>query len=223
MFFMLKMLRSGLPEERDYLDCILNESMICYIKEKTRKWVTNVNRFILPENLRKGYEEIKSKNLSFEKLYKLLENYVYEHFSIMPDLKSLVKTLEKEQEKVLIYAKSKDEADKMAAEIANVSRFPDISGNHVAVAYSEGTYGLNNLVKFTCILTRPPEPDKLPQMKGRLDRPGQLKDNLRLEYFLIGDTVEEGLLVRLEIANKFLNEYIMPLAKFYEIAVGKKN
>ena len=70
-------------------------------------------------------------------------------------------------------------------------------------------------------MSRPPEPDKLPQMKGRLDRPGQEKETLRLEYFLIEDTVEEGLLIRIEVANKFLNDYIMPLAKFYEIAVGK--
>lgn len=38
LFYMLKMLRSGLPEVKDYLDCILNESMICYINEKTRKY-----------------------------------------------------------------------------------------------------------------------------------------------------------------------------------------
>lgn len=220
---MLKMLRSGLPEVKDFLDCILNESMVCYIKEKTRKWVTNTNRFILPEALRKGYEDLKSKNISIEKLYKLLESYIYDNFSIMPELKNLVKRLEGENEKLLIYAKSKNEADEIAGEIAHVTRFPDIAGRHVVVAYSEGTYGLNNLVKFSCILTRPPEPDKLPQMKGRLDRPGQEKEVLRLEYFLVGDTVEEGLLVRLEIANKFLNDYIMPLAKFYEIAVGKKS
>ena len=223
MFFMLKMLRSGLPEEKDFLDCILNESMICYINEKTRKWITNVNRFKLPENLRKGYNEIKGKSIALEKLYRLLENYLYENFSIIDDLKSLLKKLETEKEKVLIYAKSKNEADDFAAKMPNVSRFPDISGRHVAVAYSEGTYGLNNLVKFTCILSRPPEPDKLPQMKGRLDRPGQEKETLRLEYFLIEDTVEEGQIIRIEVANKFLNDYVMPLAKFYEIAVGKSN
>ena len=57
-------------------------------------------------------------------------------------------------------------------EIPNVTRFPDLSGTHVAISYAEGTYGLNTLVKYNTLLTRPPEPDKLPQMKGRLDRPG---------------------------------------------------
>jgi superfamily II DNA or RNA helicase len=42
MFFMLKMLRSGLPEIKEYLDCILGESMICFIAEKSRHWLTNV-------------------------------------------------------------------------------------------------------------------------------------------------------------------------------------
>lgn len=219
MFFMLKMLRSGLPEEKEYLDCILNESMVCYINEKTRKWVANINRFQLPEDLRKGYDEIRRRNLSFEKLYQLLESYIYENYSIIKELALLIRRLEISNEKALIFMKSKLEADEISFNIPNVTRFPDIRGPHIVVAYSEGTYGLNNLVNCSCIVTRPPEPDKLPQMKGRLDRPGQKKEVLRLEYFLIGDTVEEGLLIRLDIANKFMNDYIMPMARFYEIAV----
>jgi len=44
-------------------------------------------------------------------------------------------------------------------------------------------YG-HSLVKFNSIVTRPLEPDKLPQMKGKLDIPGQIKEVLRLDCFL---------------------------------------
>ena len=66
---------------------------------------------------------------------------------------------------------------------------------------------------------RPPCPDHLPQMKGRLDRPGQDSDELFIEFFYISNTIEEGLLSRMDIANHFSTRYIMPLALFYDMAV----
>lgn len=121
---------------------------------------------------------------------------------------------------MLIYARSKAEADEIAEVVPRVSRYPDQSEKHVVISYAEGTYGLNTLICYNTILTRPPEPDKLPQMKGRLDRPGQTKDDLHLEYILVGDTIEEAWLLRLEVAAKFLSEYIMPIAEFYDAAVN---
>jgi hypothetical protein len=58
-------------------------------------------------------------------------------------------------------------------------------------------------------------------MKGRLDRPGQTEETLRIEYFIIENTIEEADLFRLEVARKFMNDYIMPLEKFFDYAVGK--
>lgn len=55
-------------------------------------------------------------------------------------------------------------------------------------------------------------------MKGRLDRPGQNSETLKMHYYIVGDTIEEALIFRLEMAQKAVNEYIMPLAQFYEIA-----
>ena len=59
-------------------------------------------------------------------------------------------------------------------------------------------------------------------MKGRLDRFGQLESKLNLEYFIISDTIEEANLIRLDIANNFHANYIMPLAEFYDIALERK-
>lgn len=44
---------------------------------------------------------------------------------------------------------------------------------------------------------------------------------MRIEYFIIENTIEEADLFRLEVARKFMNDYIMPLAKYFDYAVGK--
>jgi hypothetical protein len=89
---------------------------------------------------------------------------------------------------------------------------------HSVLSYSEGTYGLNDLVIYDTILMRPPEPDKLPQIKGRLDRPGQKNKHLTVQYILLKNTIEEASLIRIEHCNAFYNNYLMPLADFYDLA-----
>lgn len=222
MFYMLKMLDSGLPETKDYLDTILNECMVCFLNENKRAWLTDVTRYDLNKNLREKYDKIKKMNISSEKLYIYLSKMVNEN-DFVKSFVSKIRELEKDKKnRCLIYAKSKDEADNIAKGLESIGRYPDISKNHTVVSYSEGTYGLNDLVGFNCIVTRPPEPDKLPQMKGRLDRPGQKEKTLKIEYILTKDTIEEAMFLRLEIANHFYKKHIIPLAEFYDIAVGRK-
>ena len=60
----------------------------------------------------------------------------------------------------------------------------------------------------------------MPQMKGRIDRPNQKDNVLYLEYFIIENTIEEASLIRLDIANNFMNAHIMPLAEFYDLALS---
>jgi hypothetical protein len=64
-------------------------------------------------------------------------------------------------------------------------------------------------------------PDLLPQIKGRLDRSGQKSKILDLEYVLLDEcSVEEISLFRLDMANNFYNNYIIPIAEFYDMAVN---
>jgi hypothetical protein len=99
-----------------------------------------------------------------------------------------------------------------------IKRYPE-KGNHTVLSFTEGTYGLNDLIIYDTILMRPPEPDKLPQIKGRIDRPGQKSKDLQIRYLLLKDTVEEASLMRLELCNSFYNNYLMPLAEFYDMAI----
>jgi hypothetical protein len=62
---------------------------------------------------------------------------------------------------------------------------------------------------------KPPEPDKLPQMKGRLDRPEQMATKLYIEYIVIADTIDEIYIISLQIANNFYSSHIIPLVNYY--------
>lgn len=220
LFYMIKMLRAGLPESKEYLDTLLSETIVCNVTENKRVWNTNINKFKLDDGLRKQYDEILMQDISSEQLYVKLNKLIYDCFDYIGCFKNIIEKIG--NRKALIYAKSKDEADKICLIIENVTRYPDKTGQHVVLSYAEGTYGLNDLVIYNTIITRPPESDKLPQMKGRLDRPNQKSNNLYIEYILTENTIEEAGLLRLELCNTFYKNHIMPLADFYDLAVGMK-
>lgn len=221
LFYMIKMLNTGLPENKRYLDAILAESIVMNVPLKTREWKESYNPFQLSTKMRKDYQEILGQNLASDKMYVKLQSFLFDNFDYQQAFADVIKRCEKDKRRCLIYTRSKEEADQFA-EIKNVTRFPDVSGRHLAISYTEGTYGLNHLVYLDTIVTRFPEPDKLPQMKGRLDRPNQQNDKLKIEYIYIDETIDRAGMLRLEMANNFYTDYLMPLAEFYDIAVGKK-
>ena len=51
LFYMLKMLRTGIPEKIEYLDSILSESMVCNITENNRKWISDITKYELSKNI----------------------------------------------------------------------------------------------------------------------------------------------------------------------------
>lgn len=222
LFYMIKMLNSGLPETKEYLDAILAESIVSNVPLKTREWKVNFNPFKLSLKIRKEYDAILEKDLSSEKLYIKLQGFLFDNFDYIAVFDDVIKKCEKDKRRCLVYTRSKDEADLLSQSIKNATRYPDVSGTHLVISYTEGTYGLNNLIYLDTIVTRFPEPDKLPQMKGRLDRPNQINNVLYIEYVYIDNTIDRAGMLRLEMANRFFNDYIMPLADYYDIAVGKK-
>lgn len=222
LYYMLKMLHSGFPERKEYLDVILLETIVSQVSSVQRKWLSSVHRFRLPSKTRTLYDTISSNDLSIEKKYtKLSSLLVRDKHAVRHTtrkLSELIHSLEARGSKCLIYARSVDEA-RIWSDAMDIPIYPKKS-THCIVTYNDGTYGLNDLVAYDTIVMRPPVPDKLPQIKGRLDRPGQKSNQLYLEYFVYGDTLEEGLLIRMELAGNFIKKYIMPLSKFYDISVN---
>jgi len=221
LFYMIKMLNTGLPENKKYLDAILAESIVLNIPIKTREWISTYHPFDLIPSVRKLYDELLDTDLNSDKLYIKLQTFLFDNFDYVSAFQDVINKCTKDKRRCLVYAKSKHEADLLSTKIKNLSRFPDLTGRHLVISYTEGTYGLNNLIYLDTIITRFPEPDKLPQMKGRLDRPNQLSNILHIEYIYIQDTIDRGGMIRLEMANNFYNDYLMPLAEFYEISLGK--
>lgn len=229
LLYMLKMLQTGIPENQIYLDTLLTEHMVCNIKENDRVWTTNISRIEMNKKTKKIYDETlrKSNGSSYEKIYNNLLKVINDNIDYVDLIMNEIKMIEKEnpKNKILIYAKSKEEADNIALRMEdNVWRFGQEKSNkrHTVLSYAEGTFGLNSLTNHNVILTRPVEPDRIVQMKGRLDRMGQQEKILNIRYILIKDTIEEAGIYRLELANHFHKNYIMPLAEFYKIAIEKK-
>ena len=220
LYYMLKMLQTGLPEGREYLDCILVESIVSKVSVMKRKWSTNINYFELDAVSRKEYELINEKTMAVDAKYSKLDSYLTStdrvNNILIGELKKLLTRMEKGGHRCLIYAKSKNEAVKWS-EALGIELYP-VKGKHTIVTLNDGTYGLNDLVIYDTIVMKIPAPDKLVQIKGRLDRPGQKAQDLHIEYFIFKDTVDEGLIIRMNMCSGFVKTHIMPLSKFYKVS-----
>lgn len=223
LLYMLKMLNTGLPETKDYLDTILYDSIKVNLPETKRNWDESIYKKQLGTQFYSGYNIINQMDIPNELKYIKLSQYIRDSVNYIGIFRDYIGQLSKSdgKTKLLIYATSKKEAELLSG-IDGVGLYPDITKTHVVVSYANGTYGLNDLVGFNHILSRPPEPDKLPQMKGRLDRPGQVANDLSISYIIIANTIEEAHYSRLEICNRFYSNHIMPLSDFYTLAVDVK-
>ncbi len=221
LLYMLKMLQCNLPETKEYLDTILTDSIKVHLPQVKRDWSEVVIREKLDDAKRVQYDNILKSELSNEVKFIRLQKFIHENVDYINIFKKYIGELEKEDSKVklLIYAESKAEAETISKSIGDVGLYPDISKKHVVVSYANGTYGLNDLVGFNRIISRPPEPDKLPQMKGRLDRPGQKEDKLGIYYLVLENTIEEAKYLRIDLCNRFYSNHIMPLGDFYSMAL----
>ena len=222
LYYMLKMLRTGLPERKEYLDTILLESIVSQVSKISRKWFSKFNYFELDNKSKIKYDEIDRKDLNTEAKFSKLTSFLISNdgvnYCVTEQLKKLIKKLERKGRQCLIYARAVQEAELWSNNLG-IPIYPK-KGTHCIITYHDGTYGLNDLVIYDTIVMRPPQPDKLPQIKGRVDRTNQRSDNLYIEYFVIKNTIEEGLILRMNIASNFVQNYIMPLSKFYDISVN---
>ena len=222
LYYMLKMLKTGLPERKEYLETILLESIVSQISKVTRKWSSNFNYFELDKRSRTTYNLLNSSNFKTEIQFAKLNSFLIQDINVInqvnAQLKALIRDLDNKNHKCLIYARAAAEAKEWSAYL-KIPIYP-IKGKHCIITFNDGTYGLNDLVRYDTIVMRPTPPDKLPQIKGRLDRFGQKSNRLYIEYFVLDNTIEIGLILRMEIASQFLQKYIMPLSKFYDISVN---
>ncbi len=218
LFFMLKMLCTGLPTKSEYLDTILNTAIGANIKINRIKWDITVHKIKLDDKFYEGYKQSKVTD-KFES-YIRLKKYLSNNINFEKIAYEKINHLLKEKRKILFYVESDSQQETFIKYVQDNKLvwgfYPDISKDVCIISKHKGTYGINNLVKYDTIVMKPPEPDKLPQIKGRLDRPNQKALKLYLEYLVIADTIEEIDIVKLELANGFYQGHIIPLANYYD-------
>ena len=220
LFYMLRMLRTGLPEKHAYLDAILAESITCHLPENTPwHWVEETRRMPLDDETRQKYERTRNATGPAKMIYGRLDALLVESFDFASHVLPMLNQLN-EGSRALIFARSAREAAHLARAHDAISLFPDISKRHVVTTTAQAARGVNTLVDLNVLMTRPVEPDLVPQMKGRLARPRQQDSHLRWIWLVIEKTIEEAKLERNRLAEKFHDEHIMPLANFYEHALA---
>ncbi len=213
LYYMLKMLQTGLPEQKEYLDAILLESIVSQVSTIKWRWTSEFNYFEMDEKNMEKYKLIENSSLSLEAKYAKLNSFVVKYKNIEP-----LRRLIDKHERCLIYARASEEASDWSEKL-NIPLYPK-KGKHCIVTYHNATFGINDLIEYTTIVMRPPMPDSLSQIKGRLARPGQKSMDLKIEYFVLKDTIEEGLILRLNISSQFVHQYIMPLATYYDVCIN---
>jgi len=219
LFFMLKMFQLKIPSKPEYLDTILNIAICANIKVNQTKWIETIHKIKMDDDFYIQYSKHKKTNK--KESYLELKKFMFENVDWEKIIIDKTKELIGLGRKVLIFVESENQLDKLTEFVNNKNFnltwgfYPDISKNICVISKHKGTYGINNLIKYDTILMKPPEPDKLPQIKGRLDRPGQTSIKLFIEYILIEDTIDEIDLVSIQVANNFYSSHIIPLANYY--------
>ena len=207
------MLNCNLPETKEYLDTILIDSIKVNLPITKRIWHEDIIKVEMSKDFYNKYNKINNSEISNEKKYIELKKYIRDNVDYIKLFTTYIAN--NSNKKLLIYASSMEEAQNISK--MDVGLYPDISKRHVVVSYAVGTYGLNNMIAFNHILTRPPEPDKLPQMKGRLDRMGQKENELNITFIMLMNTIEEMEYMKLELCNNFYSNHIMPLSELFNL------
>ncbi len=127
------MLRTGLPERREYLDAILLESIVSKISSSKRKWISNFNYFTLDDETRKLYTQIDRSSMStevkFAKMTSLLISSSKTNLVLVNQLSTLIKQMESQKHRCLIYARANEEANFWSQHL-NIPIYPE-KGNIV--------------------------------------------------------------------------------------------
>lgn len=199
---MMTITRTVIPNDAKYADLMILEKVTSSMAVDRREFIENVHNYFDKQQKQKSHINFRSDPTITAKI-----------------LGQVMNSLPQDRMCVL-YANSENEAKVWSKEF-NIPIFVADDDNissykHIITTTKKGTVGLNSLVKFNTIVTRPPTPDKITQLKGRLDRPGQEHPQLYMEYLII-DRADFIAHKNLNKALKFVNESIKPIAEHFTV------
>lgn len=216
LFYLLKMLDTGIVEKHEYLDTILNTAINANIIISKRKWFISEEKIKLDKKFYKKYNKIKSQELEHNTKYIELKNMINKVNWIEIIISNLNKLLE--ENKLIVYFSDSEREIKLLKEYNHpeICFYPDISKKICCVNIHKASHGVNNLIKYNTILTKPVSNDIEIQIKGRLDRGNNTHIDLYLRYLVISDTIMELDMIKKDIGNSFYKNHIEVLASLYE-------
>jgi len=181
-----------------------------------------------------------SSSSSPRDLYVTLKKFLREHFepeTLIDAVVDRVKKLRRRGRRVLVFANTERELERIltklpdAVTLADVRRrqatrarpdfdlehdVDDTQGRPLALTVADGSHGLNLQDRADSVVCRPQPGDVLEQMKGRVDRPGQSRQNLELVVVVAEGTVEEAEAANVRLCGQFFRQYLDPLAKTFQ-------
>ena len=216
LFYLLKMLNTDIIERNEYLDTILNTAINANIITSKRQWFIKTHNIDESDEFYLEYNKIKNSKLDTNTKYielKKLINKINWIDIIIQKLTSLLK----ENHKIIYFSDSERELKLLKEKKhSKICFYPDISKDICCINIHKGSHGINNLIKYDTILSKPVTNDIEIQMKGRLDRGNNKHNKLYLIYLVISDTIMELDMVKKEIGNNFYKNHIEALAVLYD-------
>ena len=245
LFYMIRMLRSPLPREQCFLTTTLVEHIVCYVPRNRRSWKLAFEAVALDAKTAQSYEASLSNfqrkapaDQDQRSLYVSLKQLLAAHYEpeTLPHAvaAAAVRLLAKGR-RPLIFANTEKELLRILDVMPNARRWQgrprvDGSGAGAAVPKAHGRHtpsalvvtihaaaqGLNLQHEADCIICRPQPGDRLEQMKGRIDRPGQARKDLDLIVLMAQGTVEEAEAANIRLCGTFFRHYISPHSRQFE-------
>jgi hypothetical protein len=236
LFYMIRMLRSPIPREQKFLTTTLVEHIVCYVPKNRRTWKLTYQGVPLED---KAGTEYSSMLTNFHRkppgeqdhrtLYVSLKHLLTTHYE--PDtlpraVAAAAQRLISKGRRPLIFANTEKELVRIFKHLPCARRWSgqrgsageeEGGGSALVVTLHAAAQGLNMQHAADCIICRPQPGDRLEQMKGRIDRPGQRRHELELLVLMAASTVEEAEAANIRLCGSFFRHYIAPHSRQFEL------
>jgi len=146
----------------------------------------------------------------------------YEPTTLIDGYKVVTEKLIRRGRKPLLFANTDTELKRIMACLKNGRTWgksgpePSDSNGPIVVTIHSASQGINFQAHADVIISRPQPGDVLEQMKGRIDRPGQPRNDLELYILMAENTVEEVEAANIKLCGSFFRMHIAPHSTKYE-------
>lgn len=241
LFYMIRMLRSPIPREQKFLTTTLVEHIVCYVPKNRRTWKLTYQGVPLEDKAGAEYSSMLTNfhrktpsKQDHRSLYVSLKHLLTTHYE--PDtlpraVAAAAQRLISKGRRPLIFANTEKELVRIFKHLPCARRWSGQQGGEgeerggggggggsaLVVTLHAAAQGLNMQHDADCIICRPQPGDRLEQMKGRIDRPGQRRHELELVVLMAASTVEEAEAANIRLCGSFFRHYISPHSRQFEL------